>query len=86
MAIIANGDDFAQRFKELEGLSVIVTGTRLEGASTRMAGPEIQATSVVAANNAAPGGRPSSTLRTRETLPSSAPGVDRFGRNAGLFA
>lgn len=55
VAVIANGDDYAQQFKELEGLSVIVTGTRLEGASTRMAGPEIQATSVVAANDAAPG-------------------------------
>ena len=55
VAVIANGDDYAQQFKELDGLSVIVTGTRLEGASTRMAGPEIQATSVVAANDAAPG-------------------------------
>jgi len=52
-AVIANGGDYAQQFRELEGLSVIVTGTRLEGASTRMAGPEIEATSVVAASDAA---------------------------------
>ena len=53
VAVIANGDDYAQQLKELEGLSVIVMGTRLEGASTRMAGPEITATSVVAASDAA---------------------------------
>jgi len=55
VAVIANGADYAQRFKELRGLSVIVTGARLEGASTRMAGPEIEATSVVAASDAPPG-------------------------------
>jgi len=55
VAVIVNGDDYAAQFKELEGLSVIVTGTRLEGASTRMAGPEITATRVVAASDAAPG-------------------------------
>jgi len=55
VAVIANGDDYAQQFKELEGLSVIVTGARLEGPSTRMAGPEIEATSVVAASDAPPG-------------------------------
>jgi len=55
VAVIANGADYAQQFKELEGLSVIVTGTRLDGASIRMAGPEIQATSVVAAGDAPPG-------------------------------
>jgi hypothetical protein len=53
VAIVANGDEFAQQFRELEGLSAIVSGTRLEGASTRMAGPEITATSVVAASDAA---------------------------------
>ena len=53
VAVIANGDDYTQQFKELEGLSVIVKGARLEGASTRMAGPEITATSVVAASDAA---------------------------------
>ena len=53
VAVIANGGDYAQQLKELEGLSVIVKGARLEGASTRMAGPEITATSVVAASDAA---------------------------------
>jgi hypothetical protein len=53
VAVIANGNDFETQFKELEGLSVIVTGTRLEGASIRMAGPEIAATSVVAASETA---------------------------------
>ena len=55
VAVIANGDDLARQFKELEGLSVIVTGIRLEGPSIRMAGPEIRATSVVAAGDAPPG-------------------------------
>jgi len=55
VAVIANGDDLARQFKELEGLSVIVTGIRLEGPSIRMAGPEIKATSVVAASDAPPG-------------------------------
>ena len=53
VAVIANGGDYAQQLKELQGLSVIVIGTRLEGASTRMAGPQITATSVVAASDAA---------------------------------
>jgi hypothetical protein len=53
VAVIANGDQYASQLRELEGLSVIVTGTRLEGASTRMAGPEITATSVIAASDAA---------------------------------
>jgi hypothetical protein len=53
VAVVANGDEYAQQFKELEGLSAIVKGTRLDGTSTRMAGPEITATSVVAASDAA---------------------------------
>jgi hypothetical protein len=52
VAVIANGADYAQQFKDHEGLSMIVTGRRLDGASTRMAGPEIEATSVVAASGA----------------------------------
>ena len=50
VAVIANGDDYARQLKELQRLSVIVFGTRLDGASTRMAGPEITATCVVAAS------------------------------------
>ena len=55
VAVIANGADFARQFEQHPGLSMIVTGTRLEGASTRMAGPEIAATRVVAASDAPPG-------------------------------
>ena len=55
VAVVANGDEYAQQFKERVGLSVIVKGTRLDGASTRMAGPEIEATSVVAASDTPPG-------------------------------
>lgn len=55
LAVIANGDEYAQQLKDLEDLSVIIDGTLLEGASTRMAGPEITATSVVAASDAPPG-------------------------------
>jgi len=55
VAVIANGGDFAQQFEQHAGLSMIVTGVRLEGASIRMAGPEIRATSVVAASDAPPG-------------------------------
>lgn len=54
VAVIANGADYAQQLEDLEGLSVIVTGSRLEGPSIRMAGPEIKATSVVAASAAGP--------------------------------
>jgi hypothetical protein len=54
VAVIANGADFEQQFRANEGLSVIVTGKRLEGASIRMAGPEIEATGVVAASAAGP--------------------------------
>ena len=53
VAVVANGDEYARQFTELEGLSALVKGTRLDGASTRMAGPEITATSVVAASDAA---------------------------------
>ena len=46
VAVIANGIDFEQQLKVLDGRTVIVDGTRLEGISVRMAGPEIEATSV----------------------------------------
>jgi len=55
VAVIANGDAYARQFTENEGLSFIVTGTRLEGASTHMAGPEIEATKVVATSDTPPG-------------------------------
>lgn len=45
-AVIANGPEFADQLEPLEGAQVTVLGTRLEGASIRMAGPEIEMTSV----------------------------------------
>jgi hypothetical protein len=54
VAVISNGAACAAQLKELQGLSVIVDGTGLDDASTRMAGPEITATSVVAASDAPP--------------------------------
>lgn len=49
VAVIANGADYADQFTQHPGLSFIVDGTRLDGASTRMAGPEITATRVTLA-------------------------------------
>ena len=49
VAVIANGADYADQFTQHPGLSFIVDGTRLDGASTRMAGPEITATRVTPA-------------------------------------
>lgn len=46
VAVIANADEFAAQTAALKGLSVTVKGTRLHGASIRMAGPEIDATSI----------------------------------------
>jgi len=41
IAVIANGDEFAAQLASLTGKTVLVTGTRFEGVSIRMAGPEI---------------------------------------------
>lgn len=46
VAVIANGDDFSTETEALEGSRVIVEGTLLEGVSTRMSGPEVEATSI----------------------------------------
>jgi hypothetical protein len=46
VAVIANGADYADQFRQHPGLSFVVDGTRLDGASTRMAGPEITVTRV----------------------------------------
>ncbi len=46
VAVIVNGDDFADQFTAHQGLSFVVDGTRLDGASIRMAGQEITATRV----------------------------------------
>jgi len=47
IAVIANADEFASELEALVGKTVQVTGTPFEGASIRMAGPEIVITSVV---------------------------------------
>ena len=54
VAVIANGDEFAQVFRENEGLSLEVYGMRAGDASIRMAGPEITARRVVLAADAGP--------------------------------
>jgi len=41
VAVISNSDAFLDQIESLEGKTVIVTGTRFEGATIRMAGPEI---------------------------------------------
>lgn len=46
IAVIANGDEFATELEALEGATVSVIGTRADGASIRMAGPEIVAESI----------------------------------------
>ena len=54
VAVIANGDEFAQVFRENQGLSFEVYGRRAGDASIRMAGPEITARRVVLAADAGP--------------------------------
>jgi hypothetical protein len=46
VAVIANGADFADDLEALEGRTVMATGKRLDGASIRMAGPEIEIDSI----------------------------------------
>jgi len=48
VAVIANGADFAEELESLKGKGVDVMGKRAEGASVRMAGPEIEMTSIEA--------------------------------------
>jgi hypothetical protein len=54
VAVIVNGDEFAAQFREGEGLSLEVHGTRAGEASVRMAGPEIIADRVVLAAQGGP--------------------------------
>lgn len=42
IAVIANGQEFEDQLKQIEGRAVFTTGTKLDGVSTRMAGPEIE--------------------------------------------
>ncbi len=46
VAVIANAGELAAQLDELKGTTVIATGKKLEGASVRMAGPEIAVTSI----------------------------------------
>jgi len=46
IAVIANAEEFEGDLEALVGKTVQVTGTRFDGASVRMAGPEIVITSV----------------------------------------
>lgn len=46
VAVIANGDEFAKLVGSLEGHTVIVTGTKLDGASAHEASPQIEATAI----------------------------------------
>lgn len=45
-AVIANPDTFKAELEKLKGGTVLVTGKAAEGASIRMAGPEIEAESI----------------------------------------
>ena len=54
VAVLTNGDEFADEFRGNEGLSFEVYGERAGDVSIRMAGPEITATSVVLAAEGGP--------------------------------
>lgn len=43
VVVIANGDDLASELRSLEGKTVMAVGKRQQGASIRMAGPEMVA-------------------------------------------
>jgi hypothetical protein len=46
VAVIANATDLGPKLEALKGAQVIASGTRLDGASIRMAGPEITVTTI----------------------------------------
>ncbi|PKQ19764.1 MAG: hypothetical protein CVT66_08640 [Actinobacteria bacterium HGW-Actinobacteria-6] len=46
VAVVANPDDFSAQLNALSGGTVMLTGTRSEGTSIRMAGPEIVVTAI----------------------------------------
>ena len=54
VAVLVNGDEFADEFRANEGMSFMIEGERAGEASTRMAGPEITATSVTLASEGGP--------------------------------
>lgn len=46
VAVIANRADFETKFESLKGKQVVAVGTKVDGASVRMAGPEIEIESI----------------------------------------
>ena len=46
VAVIANGADFQRLLESLKGKQVVAVGTKLDGVSIRMAGPEIEIDSI----------------------------------------
>lgn len=46
IAVINNSDEFLDQIESLEGKTVLAVGTRFDGATIRMAGPEIVITSI----------------------------------------
>jgi hypothetical protein len=48
VAVVANPTEFEAPLKELKGQLVVASGTKLDGASIRMAGPEIEIKSIEA--------------------------------------
>lgn len=54
VAVIVNGNDFADEFRANEGMSFVIDGERAGEASIRMAGPEITATTVTLASDGGP--------------------------------
>jgi hypothetical protein len=54
VAVLTNGEEFAEQFRANEGLSFEVRGERAGDVSVRMAGPEIVATSVLLVGEGGP--------------------------------
>lgn len=48
IAVIANADEFADELEALRGSTVLINGTQSDGASIRMAGPEVVIKSIEA--------------------------------------
>jgi len=53
VAVIANAGDLGSTLQTLKGTQVVARGTKLDGVSIRMAGPEIKVTSIAKAEGTA---------------------------------
>jgi hypothetical protein len=51
VAVIANAAELGPKLEALKGVQVIASGTRIDGASIRMAGPEIKVAAIDGATN-----------------------------------